>query len=107
MSVRWQPASKNEVEELLRQEIARLHPLHRERFQSMRVPLRQAPIADSAGESAFIVAELEGQVIYYEDVEEGFELIALNGRGEIPSRGYSQDPLSAVMYRLCGDPSKL
>jgi len=99
----WQPASRSEVEELLREEVSDLHPVHRQKCESMRVPLRATPIA-GRGESVFIVAEFEGQVIYWEDFEEGFEVCSLNAQCEIPERGYDQLSLSHVMYRLFGEP---
>ena len=46
------------------------------------------------------MAEAGSEVIYYEDVEEGFEICELGGDGMIPERGCEQLELSHVLERL-------
>ena len=97
----WRPASESEVLRILEIEIAELRSDHRRRFNDLRVPLRSVPVAGTdPPELVFIVAEVGNRVIYYEDVEEGFEVSSVNDGGEIPERGCNQFDLTHVMHRL-------
>jgi hypothetical protein len=60
-------------------------------FRAIRVPLRVASIIRSGNlESVFVVAERNGVVIYYEDVEEGFNISPLGSDGSIAAPGWEQ-----------------
>ena len=100
----WRPASESEVLRILEMQIAELPSDQRRRFGELRVSLRRVPIAGSdPPEFVFVVAEVGDRVIYYEDVEEGFEVSSINDNGEIPERGCNQLELTHVMYRLQAD----
>lgn len=67
-------------------------------FATIRTPFRRVPIRRlGLTESVLIVAEFLGQVLYYEDVEEGFEWCVLNDSGEISEQGCHQFELAHVL----------
>ncbi len=100
----WTPANRSAVEELLEVSSAALHPEHLARFKAMLVPLYKIRVASDPGQTVFVVAEYDGKVIYYSDIEDGWELAALDDKGGIDCRGSSQFDLSHLMWQLFGDP---
>jgi hypothetical protein len=100
--VGWNPASREYVERLLATQLIGLSPAQRARWHQIAVPLRPVPIANEPGESVFVAAEFRGQVIYFEDVEEGWNAAPIDLAGGIASRGSEQDELAHTMFRLFG-----
>ncbi len=103
----WQPSAHDDVEQILGMDLVDLHPKHRARFELMRVPLRQVPIADGSGENVVVVAEYQGKILYWSDVEEGWELEEPDAHGGIAKRGCNQFELGHVMYLIFGHPDVL
>ena len=103
----WQPATREEVERRLRAEITVLHPLHQVRFEAIRVPLRQVPITSMPGEHVYVVAEYEGEILYWSDIEEGWEIDMSNSFDGITERGCNQLGLGHIAHQLFGDPDAL
>lgn len=101
----WQPATREEVEALLEEGLAALHPTHRSRFEQMRVAPRRVPVTSTPGEFVYVVAEYQGKVLYYDDVEDGWELEGLNEAGGITRRGRNQFELTHVMRQLFEPPN--
>jgi hypothetical protein len=100
----WRPATLEEVQQLLADEFARLHPVHQNLFEAIRVSPRQIPVANTPGEQVYVVAEHEGKLLYYSDIEEGWELEAPNASGGIEARGGNQFELGDLMHQAFGDP---
>ncbi|KRD46211.1 hypothetical protein ASE52_16115 [Acidovorax sp. Root275] len=100
----WQSATLEEVEQLLADGLAAVHPLHRQKFDAIRITPRSVPVADTPGEFVYVVAEYQEQLLYYSDIEDGWELGVPNLRGGISSRGCNQLELSHVMHLIFGDP---
>ena len=100
----WQPATLKEVQRLLAEGVAELHPVHRQRFEAIRIAPRQVSVADSPGELIYVVAEHEGKLLYYSDIEDGWELETPNSSGGIDARGCNQFELTHIMYQTFGDP---
>src|SRR5262245_28388810 len=103
----WAPASSEHVVQLLELEMQRLHPAHLRRFQAMRVQPHPVPVASRPGETVVVVAEHAGQLLYYSDVEHGWELESPNEHGSIDTRGANQFTLSHLMHQLFGDPGQV
>ncbi len=101
---KWTPSTRSDVEALLQDAVSDLHEAHAVRFRAMVVPMYAIPVGTDPHESVFVVAEHAGKVLYYSDIEEGWELEALNGNGGIDYRGCSQFELSNLMWQLFGDP---
>jgi hypothetical protein len=100
----WTPASREEVELLLSVATSRLNRIHQSRLEAILVPLRAVPVLDSLCESVYVVAEHDGGVIYWSDVEDGWEYGALNQNGGIDCRGCNQFELSHVIHQLFDAP---
>jgi hypothetical protein len=98
----WQPASCEEVEIILAAELEELNPAHRTRFESMRVTPRKVPVTSAPGEYVHVVAEYGGKVLYWSDVEEGWELEALDASGGITKRACNQFDLTHIMHQVFG-----
>lgn len=101
---RWRPATEAEVRELLVSEMATLEEEHRRKFEEIRTPLERVPVLDSPGEFVFIVAKAGRAVLYWSDIEEGWELQELSADGAIDTRGSNQFELSHIAYQLFGEP---
>jgi hypothetical protein len=96
----WKPATREYVAQLLAVQLQRLSPAQRDRWAALTVPFRVVPISGEPGHVIYVVAEIEGRVIYFEDVEEGWNVAPLTARGEIASRGFEQDDLVRLLSRL-------
>ncbi len=86
------------VAALLSDAVATLHPAYRQRFEAMRVPLRKIPIDANPGETVVVVAEHEGRLLYWSDVEDGWEMDTPTASGGIHERGTSQFTLRQLMW---------
>jgi hypothetical protein len=100
------PETFDQVEALLKEAEQELHPAHRTRFQKMRVPFYEVPVSGDPGGSVVVVAECEGKVVYWSDIEEGWELDTLEN-GSIRERGCNQYELVQLMWQLFGDPETM
>ena len=96
----WEPISLTELEALVAEHLRFCTPLQRESFARWRVPLYQVPIRRfGVLESVWVVAELPSGLLYYEDVEEGFEIGALGSDGALIEAGCHQYELTHVLAR--------
>ena len=100
----WRAAVRDEIEGLVEAEVAVLHPRHRFIFDAMRVPLRQVPVAGDSGEHVYVVAEHQGKILYFSDVEDGWEITEPDEYGGIAERGCNQFQLRHIMWQMFGDP---
>lgn len=102
----WISATPEGVEALLAAACEGMHPVHRGCFDALRVPLRIVPVVAHPGESVVVVAEHEGKLLYWSDIEAGWELQFPTSEGGIEDRGRNQFALSHLMWQLFGDPEK-
>ena len=94
----WRPISKVELEELLKVQLAECLPEQRELFEKYCVPPYKVPIHRLDGvEEVYVVAKFPFGVLYYEDVEEGFEVDLIGEDGAIPKQGCNQYELKHVL----------
>jgi hypothetical protein len=99
----WHPITSGELQQLIDAELATWSADEVARFERIRVPLRSVPLRRFGNvEYVFIVAEHEGTVVYFEDVEEGFNLSKLSPDGFIASRGCEQWELRHALNNLLG-----
>ena len=69
-------------------------------FEAVRVEPYQVPIARNGGiEQVFVVARNGSKVMYYEDVEEGFNIAQLASDGSISRPGCEQDELKWAIQK--------
>lgn len=70
-------------------------------FNKIRVPLESVKIERWGNtESVFVVAKAGAAIIFYEDIEEGFEITELSEQGAISDYGASQFTLQQVINQL-------
>ena len=90
----WRPASASEIKELLSRQLKDCTSDELAAFEAYRVEPFQVPISRSGNtEAVFVVAQKGAEVMYYEDVEEGFNISRLTAEGVIAEPGYEQDEL--------------
>lgn len=94
--------SDHNVETILAESVSCLDPMHRDAFETIRVPLHKVPVASDPGEFVVVVAQHNGRVLYWSDIEEGWDLSPLTTDGAIQHRGANQYELSHVMHQIFG-----
>jgi hypothetical protein len=97
----WQPVTLKELESLIAAQLADCSPDQQQLFERCKVAPRLTPI-DRGGniESVFVVAQARDLVMYYEDVENGFNISPLSPNGAIASPGYEQWELRHALRHL-------
>jgi hypothetical protein len=96
----WKPISASELKELLRRQLGECSPEQVATFETVRVEPYQVPIVRNGSvEQVFVVARKGPQVMYYEDVEEGFNISKLTSDGAIAEPGFEQDELKWALQK--------
>jgi hypothetical protein len=96
----WFPITPAELEILINHELETCTKEQREVFESYRVLLRKALlIRYDKQEYAFIVAQRGNEVMYYEDLEAGFNFSTLLENGSIPEGGCNESRLGNALNR--------
>ena len=96
----WVPITKNELEDIINQQLAECTPDLIAIFNEYRVPLVLAPIVRFKSiEGVFIVARKNNNVLYYEDIEEGFNFSPIDENGMIKERWCNQDSLRSAIHK--------
>ena len=95
----WSPVTAAELEQIVSTQLKACTPEQREHFNRIRVPFFQVPIRRDEGlEDVFVVALLpDGDLICYEDVEDGFEIVRLDSEGVIADYACNQFELRHVL----------
>jgi hypothetical protein len=97
----WEPITAAELGLLIDEAVRVLSDQQRELFESIRVALRPCPIErEGKLESVYVLGEFGGQVLFYEDVEEGFEFARLDADGVIREYFSNQFELRTVLQEL-------
>jgi len=97
----WQAITLPELEALVAEQLGRCTAAQQVAFATLRVPFHQVPLYRlGAVEQVWVVAHAAAGWLYYEDVEEGFEIGKPDARGVLPERGCDQLELTHALYRL-------
>ena len=97
----WQPISAEELDALIATQLADCSPEQRQFFERCKVARHLAKIDRlGATETVFVVARAGDLALYYEDVEEGFNISLLRLDGSIASPGHEQWELCSALGRL-------
>lgn len=98
----WKPISLEELERLIAEELAECTPEQRERFNSIRgEPTKwQLEPWGNEGGGFWVVARVPGQVLWYNDIEEGFNWSSYSTEGVIGQYWCNQDALRHAMHAL-------
>jgi hypothetical protein len=97
----WKPATINEVKDILTADLKKCNPQQIAIFRQYSVEPYFAPIVRyGKTENVVVVAQKSDEVVYWEDVEEGFN-ISLAGRGgRVLEHWCNQDDLGVALERL-------
>ena len=96
MGETWRPITRHEFDDLVAEQIAALDPCERATLDSCRVEPRQAIIrrSEEAGdERVWVIAEWQDQVLYFEDVEWGWNWSEVYREGRVLRPGGGQGDL--------------
>ena len=97
----WSPATAEEVASIVERDLRECPEDLASLFQSIRIPLSAVPIVRFGNlEYVFVVAEKDGVVIYYEDLEEGFNLSRLAADGSIATPRCEQWKLHHALWHF-------
>lgn len=90
----WQPATIEEVSEIVARDLKDCDAEQLAAFDKHRVEPFSAPIVRyGQTESVVVVARNGDQVIYYEDVEDGFNVSPISADGRVLEHWCNQDEL--------------
>jgi hypothetical protein len=96
----WKPITDSEFDELFKVQYAELNEAQKNAFDHFRVPFWKATIRRSemyGDETVFVVAQKEDGVIYFDDVENGFNISIVDSARRILNPGGSQDTLEELV----------
>jgi hypothetical protein len=100
--VDWQPIALEALRERIAQGVARMRPAHRRLWEAIRIEPRKwrlSPYGDAGG-GFWAVAVIGASVIWYNDVEEGFNRSRYTRHGHIGDYWRNQDELDVTMEYL-------
>jgi hypothetical protein len=96
----WSPITAEALEEILERDLADGDAALRLSFEKYRVPTLKAAITRNGEvEHVFIVAKKGGEVMYYDDIDERFEISRIGEDGSILDPGSNQDSLGLALRR--------
>ena len=101
---KWEASTLTQVQCLLSKEFALLDASHQRDLQELLISPFQVPVLDCPGETVYVVAKRGEFVLYWSDVDEGWEWELLDKNGALESRGCNQFKLSHITHQLFGDP---
>jgi hypothetical protein len=100
---KWQPLTLEDLNEIIERELCACEPAQREAFFRCKIAPRATPIPRRAKvESVFAVAERGNEVLYYEDVENGFNFSKLDPSGAIANPANEQWELRHALHHWLG-----
>ena len=95
----WMPISRPDFESLFHEELEHCFPEERALFERSRVDLERRPFATrTCLDTAFVVAWHRDEIMYYNDVEGGFNTSPVNEDGSIVHYWCNQDTLQAALH---------
>ena len=97
-----EPTAIARVFRQLEAELAGLPPSQRALWEPHRVPPHSVSVESHPNETVVVVARVGNQVLYWSDIEEGWELETPTSRGGIRERGSSQFTLEHITHTLFG-----
>lgn len=94
----WKPATIEEVRQIVQRDLASCSHEQLSLFERYRIQPYVAPIVRSGNlESVVVIAQRGQEVIYWEDIEEGFEVSPLDSNGRILETGCNQNDLRIAL----------
>jgi hypothetical protein len=103
ISMEWKPASIETVKQSVKEDLANCEPQQTAAFEANGVEPRLAPITRYGKlEYVFVVAQKGDQVIYWEDIEEGFGVSEVDSDGRILEHDCNQNNLGTALNAWIG-----
>jgi hypothetical protein len=96
----WKPITDLEFDDLFERQYAELNKAQRDMFDPFRVPFWRATIrrSESMGEeTVIVVAQKDAGVLYFDDIEYGFNISTIDPMGRILTPGGSQNTLKEAV----------
>lgn len=94
----WRPATVEEVKQIVHQDLKTFDDAQLAAFEKYSVKPYIAPIVRyGRNETVVVVARKQDQVIYWEDIEEGFNVSPINVEGKILEHWCNQDELAFAL----------
>jgi|SRR4051812_42006668 hypothetical protein len=96
----WRPITRDEFDDLVAEQVAALDPGRRATLDRSRVEPRQAIIRRTEGagdERVWVIAERQGQVLYFDDVEWGWNWSEVDREDRILRPGGGQGELMGML----------
>ena len=99
--MKWESITRDELSSLIDVETIKLSSEQVAFFESIKTQLQKVSI-DRAGniEEVFIVATHEGKVLFFDDIEEGFEWGILDDNGIIQHKYANQWSLKMAIHNV-------
>lgn len=98
MAISGKPATVEEVMRIVQRDMARFDAKQRAVFRRYKVDPHSASIVRYGNpETVVVVAQRDNEVIYWEDVEEGFNLSRISDKGLILEHWCNQDDLGLAL----------
>ena len=98
----WEPLSDSDFIKLFDKQYQELNETEREAFNRYRVTPRKAMIrrsSQAADEFVFVVAQASDGVLYFDDVEYGFNISTVDESGKVLVPGGSQYTLKEAVIQ--------
>lgn len=97
----WKPATIDDVKDILKAELLECNSEQIAVFQQHSIEPHFASIVRyGMRENVVVVARKSDEVIYWEDVEEGFNISLIGHNGQILEHWCNQDDLGVALERL-------
>jgi predicted esterase YcpF (UPF0227 family) len=94
----WEPATIDEVRKIVEADLTACDLQQQATFETYATELQYAPIDRYGKEERVVVVAKKGdEVIYYEDVEEGFNISPISAEGRILEHWCNQDELGFAL----------
>jgi hypothetical protein len=87
-------------------ELARLRPRDQKQLRKLLVSPYLAPVQSCPGESVVVVAKRDEHVLYWSDVEGGWEWERLEADGSLRARGCNQFELRQMAQQIFEDAAR-
>lgn len=96
----WKPITKQELEALIEEQLSDCSLEQQEIFNKYRLPLEEHKIVRyGKNEKVFVVARRDNEVMYFEDIEYGFNFSHLDEDESIKEHWCNQDELKYALSR--------
>ena len=96
----WKPTTKEELQIILDEDLKECTVDQHELYLKCKVSLHKVPIMRNGKlDEVFVVAQKGDDVMYYEDIEEGFNTSPLTDDGKIKEHWCNDDKLGWALQR--------